>query len=89
MRCLDTVASYLFYIFLVDFSLEMLDLVHRIYEADESFRTLDFMVHTQPVYFPGRASDCMGTLAPVAFLPCSVFPVPEKTRRRIYTVAEA
>jgi len=24
----------------------MLDLIHRTYEADESFRSLDFMVHT-------------------------------------------
>src|SRR3954447_19283323 len=34
MRCVDTVASYLFYAFLVDFALEALDLIHRIYEAD-------------------------------------------------------
>ena len=57
MRCVDTVASYLFYTFIIDFSLEMLDLVHRIYEADESFRSLDFMVHTRAVPFPGRHSD--------------------------------
>jgi Ni/Fe-hydrogenase subunit HybB-like protein len=50
MRCVDTIAMYLFYIFIIDFSLEMLDLIHRIYEADESFRSLDFMVHTQ-LYF--------------------------------------
>ena len=47
MRCVDTVARYLFYTFIIDFSLEMLDLIHRIYEADESFRSLDFMVHTR------------------------------------------
>ena len=47
MRCLDTIARYLFYAFIIDFSLEMLDLVHRIYEADESFKSLDFMVHTR------------------------------------------
>ena len=47
MRCVDTVAKYLFYTFIIDFSLEMLDLIHRIYEADESFRSLDFMVHTR------------------------------------------
>ncbi len=47
MRCLDTVAKYLFYAFLIDFTLELLDLVHRIYESDESFRSLDFMVHTK------------------------------------------
>jgi Ni/Fe-hydrogenase subunit HybB-like protein len=50
MRCVDSIAMYLFYIFIVDFSLEMLDLIHRIYEADESFRSLNFMVHTQ-LYF--------------------------------------
>jgi len=33
MRCLDTIARYLFYAFIIDFSLELLDLVHRIYEA--------------------------------------------------------
>ena len=45
--CVDTIARYLFYAFLIDFSLEMLDLIHRIYEADESFRSLDFMVQTR------------------------------------------
>ncbi len=47
MRCMDAIARYLFYTFVIDFSLEMLDLVHRTYEADESFRSLDFMVHTR------------------------------------------
>ena len=47
IRCLDTIAQYLFYVFVIDFSLEMLDLIQRIYEADESFRSLDFMVHTR------------------------------------------
>ena len=47
MLCVDSVAKYLFYAFIVDFSLEMLDLIHRIYEADESFRALDFMVKTK------------------------------------------
>ena len=35
MRCVDTIAKYLFYTFVIDFTLEMLDLIHRIYEADE------------------------------------------------------
>src|SRR5512144_2072985 len=32
MRCVDTIAQYLFYTFVIDFTLEMLDLIHRIYE---------------------------------------------------------
>jgi hypothetical protein len=46
--CLDTMAKYLYYAFIVDFTLEMLDLIHRIYEADESFVSLDFMVPNNP-----------------------------------------
>jgi hypothetical protein len=64
MRCVDTVAKYLFYTFIIDFSLEMLDLIHRIYEADESFRSLDFMVHTR-LYFSHIVVQILaGTVAP-------------------------
>ena len=68
MRCVDTVAKYLFYAFLVDFTLELLDLIHRIYEADESFRSLDFMVHTK-LYIPHIVIQIlMGTLTPIILL---------------------
>ena len=68
MRCVDTIAMYLFYIFIIDFSLEMLDLVHRIYEADESFRSLNFMVHTR-LYIPHIVIQiCLGTLTPLILL---------------------
>jgi len=68
MRCLDTIARYLFYAFIIDFTLEMLDLVHRIYEADESFKSLDFMVHTQ-LYVPHILIQIvLGTLLPIALL---------------------
>jgi Ni/Fe-hydrogenase subunit HybB-like protein len=36
MACLDTVTSYLFYAVIVDFSLEALDFVHRLYQSEES-----------------------------------------------------
>jgi Ni/Fe-hydrogenase subunit HybB-like protein len=68
MRCVDTVAQYLFYAFLVDFALEMIDLIHRIYEADESFRALDFMVHTQLYVSQIVVQILGGTLLPIALL---------------------
>jgi Ni/Fe-hydrogenase subunit HybB-like protein len=68
MRCLDTVAKYLFYTFVIDFSLEMLDLVHRTYEADESFRSLDFMVHTRLWFSQVILQIILGTLVPLALL---------------------
>ncbi|HET8577843.1 MAG TPA: NrfD/PsrC family molybdoenzyme membrane anchor subunit [Methylomirabilota bacterium] len=40
MRCLDTVTSYLFYAVIVDFSLEALDFIHRLYQSEESVKIL-------------------------------------------------
>jgi len=68
MGCLDTIAKYLFYTFVIDFSLEMLDLVQRTYEADESFRTLDFMVHTRLWGSQVILQICVGTLLPLVLL---------------------
>src|SRR5512137_2169005 len=78
MDCLDTVARYLFYAFVVDFSLEMLDLIHRIYEADESFRALDFMVRTQLYTSQIVVQIILGTLVPLSMLAAvQLFRVPE------------
>jgi Ni/Fe-hydrogenase subunit HybB-like protein len=68
MHCLDTVAKYLFYMFVIDFSLEMLDLVHRTYEADESFKSLDFMVHTRLWISQVLIQILLGTLLPILLL---------------------
>src|SRR6476646_3423145 len=68
MRCVDTIAMYLFYTFIIDFSLEMLDLIHRIYEADESFRSLDFMVHTKLYFSHIVVQIILGTVTPILLL---------------------
>jgi Ni/Fe-hydrogenase subunit HybB-like protein len=44
MKCLDTLASYLFYAVIVDFSLEALDFIHRLYESEESIHILATLV---------------------------------------------
>jgi len=68
IRCLDTIARYLFYAFIIDFSLEMLDLLHRVYEADESFKSLDFMVRTQLFTSQIVFQIFLGTLLPLGLL---------------------
>jgi Ni/Fe-hydrogenase subunit HybB-like protein len=88
MRCLDTIARYLFYTFLIDFSLEMLDLIHRIYEADESFRSLDFMVHTRLYTSQIVIQIMVGTLVPIGLLALSqVLKLTELARKGLYAVA--
>jgi Ni/Fe-hydrogenase subunit HybB-like protein len=87
MRCVDAVAMYMFYIFIIDFSLEMLDLVHRIYEADESFRSLDFMVHTKLFFSQIVLQIFIGTLVPLVLLFLTqVAKIGEVARKRIYVL---
>ena len=88
MTCLDTIARYLFFAFVIDFSLEMLDLIHRIYEADESFRALDFMVKTRLFTSQIVIQIVLGTLVPLALLALVlVVRLREATRRWIYVTA--
>jgi Ni/Fe-hydrogenase subunit HybB-like protein len=88
MRCLDTIAQYLLYTFVIDFSLEMLDLLQRIYEADESFRSLDFMVHTRLWTSQVIVQILLGTVTPIALLGLAqILKLSEIGRKRIYAVA--
>ena len=88
MRCVDTVARYLFYTFIIDFSLEMLDLIHRIYESDESFRSLDFMVHTKLYLSHIVVQIVLGTVAPIALLALTqLLELTERDRKRVYVLA--
>jgi predicted membrane protein len=66
----------------------MLDLVHRIYEADESFRSLNFMVHTR-LYIPHVVIQiCLGTITPLILLFLTqIVKLPEMVRKRIYAIA--
>ena len=88
MRCLDTISRYLLYAFIIDFALEMLDLVHRIYEADESFKSLDFMVHTR-LYVPHILIQILfGTILPISLLGLvQLMRLTEAKRRAIYVTS--
>ena len=44
MRCLDKITSYLFYAVIVDFSLEALDFIHRLYQSEESVGILGQLI---------------------------------------------
>ena len=88
MPCVDTIAKYLFYTFVIDFTLEMLDLVHRTYEADESFRSLDFMVHTRLLVSQIILHIVLGTLVPLALLAANqLWRFSAPARRAMYSVA--
>jgi Ni/Fe-hydrogenase subunit HybB-like protein len=88
MRCADTMGRYLLYAFVIDFSLEMLDLLHRVYEADESFKSLDFMVHTRLYASHILVQIVAGTMLPIGLLALSqVLSLTERARRGLYAAS--
>lgn len=88
MRCVDTIARYLFYAYIVDFTLEGIDLLHRMYEADESFKSLDFMVKTKLFVSQILLQVVIGGLVPILLLAVTqVARLSEQARKGIYAVA--
>ena len=88
MPCLDAMGKFLFYAFVVDFGLEMLDLVHRNYEADESLKTLNFMVETRLFTSQIVIQIIIGTLAPLLLLGLTqLLTLTESARKGLYTTS--
>jgi len=87
MPCLDTIGKYLFYMLILDFTLESLDQVHRIYEAEESFDILHMLVN-------GRLNITLfifqifaGMIIPMISLGfIQIFKVREQVRKIIYAI---
>ncbi len=85
MACLDMVARYLFYMLILDFSLESLDQVHRIYEAEESFDILHMLVNGKLLYTLFGFQIGLGTLVPLTAIGIlQVAKVKEQVRKVIY-----
>lgn len=92
MVCLDKLGSFLLYALIVDFSLEMLDFIHRLYEAEESVKILSQMISSRLFLSLVILQVLMGTLLPLLALSlvCPSFrskglvEVPNEFRRLIY-----
>ena len=88
MRCVDTIAKYLFYAFIIDFTLEGVDLLHRMYEADESFKSLDFMVKTKLFVSQILLQIVFGGLLPITLLALTqVAKLTDGARKAIYALS--
>lgn len=68
MVCADKLASFLFYAIVMDFSLEMLDFIHRLYEAEESIAILGQLVEGRLFTSLIVLQMVLGTLVPIALL---------------------
>jgi Ni/Fe-hydrogenase subunit HybB-like protein len=68
MKCLDKLAQFLFYALVVDFSLEALDFIHRLYEAEESIGILSQMIESRLFLSLIVLQVLMGTIIPLVLL---------------------
>ena len=92
MTCLDKLASFLFYALVVDFSLEILDFIHRLYEAEESIKILGTLISTRLFLSLVVLQALAGTALPLiclafvspAFGRRALVRFPEELRRLLY-----
>lgn len=68
MRCLDTMAMFLFYALVVDAAIEGLDVLHRDFAAEEGFAVLQTMIHEKLFYTLNIGQIGVGTLLPLLLL---------------------
>lgn len=85
MACLDTIGKYLFYMIILDFTLESLDQVHRIYEAEESFDILHMLVNGRLFITLFGFQITLGMIIPLLSIGAiQLFKVREQVRKTIY-----
>lgn len=85
IKCLDASANFLFYMLILDFVLESLDQVHRIYQAEDSFHILSMLMSGKLYITLAILQVFVGTVIPLAILGLFQFFKPaEKLRRAAY-----
>lgn len=89
MPALDTIAKYLFYILIIDFAMEGLDQIHRIYEAEESFEILELLVHGKLFVTFFIFQLLLGTFIPLISLGTLQIYKPKESIRRIIYLANS
>jgi len=83
MPALGSIAKFLFYILILDFTMEGLDQIHRIYEAEESFEILYLLVHG-PLFLTLFVFQIfLGTIVPLVSLGILQLYTPNELIRRI------
>jgi predicted membrane protein len=68
INVLDSIGKYLFFVLILDFALEGLDQIHRIYEAEESFETIKLLVEGKLYLTLFVSQGLIGTLIPLVVL---------------------
>jgi predicted membrane protein len=85
MNCLNKLAELLLYAIIIDFSLEMLDFIHRLYESEESIHILEQMISGRLFMSLIVSQIIIGTIVPMVALAAARFgKFPSEMRRLFY-----
>ncbi len=88
MKCLNKLAEFLLYAMLIDFSLETLDFIHRLYESEESISILSEMISSRLFISLIITQIIIGSLIPMLGLVFGRFgKLPDELRRMIYFIS--
>ncbi len=88
MACLNKLASFLLYAMIVDFSLEALDFIQRLYESEESISILRDMIHNRLFISLIVSQIILGSVVPLAaIIMGKVGKVPDEMKRMLYFIA--
>ncbi len=91
MKCVDKGMSFLFYAVIVDFSLEFVDFIHRIYQSEEEIKILGELVMNKIFFSLVIVQVLMGMLFPLAILSAikifRQFRESEELRKMLYFVS--
>ena len=88
MRCLDRMASFLFYAVIVDFTLEALDFLHRLYESEESIKILSDLVMNKLMISLVVMQIILGMVIPFALMVLiKLFNLTDDLRKLLYFVS--
>jgi Ni/Fe-hydrogenase subunit HybB-like protein len=88
MACLDKLAQFLFFAVLLDFSLEILDFIHRVYESEESIQILSQLIFSRLFISLTIVQILLGTIVPLVLIALTRFGrAPEELRRVTYFIS--
>ena len=91
MKCVDKGMSFLFYAVIVDFSLEFVDFIHRIYQSEEEIKILGELVMNKIFFSLVIVQVLMGMLFPLGILSAIKifrrFRESEELRKMLYFVS--
>ena len=88
MKCLGKLASFLFYAMIVDFSLEILDFIHRIYESEESIHILSQLVSGKLFFSLVVVQLLMGMIIPLFLIAgVKLLKAPYELRKLLYFIS--